>query len=129
MLEQFDAVDPKKDRKRIVRRALALRTNYRPEGIMCDACDTFDVEVEIHGPQQLQRIVAKIQAAVDAGILRCNEFESSRALIGQPAFSDLDLDNTIPDIIRYYFECSSCRSVFGLLVEAFHGQGGTWSRL
>ena len=97
--------------------------------IVCNACDTFDVEVEIHGPQQLRGIVVKIQAAVEAGILQSNEFESSRALIGQPAFSDLDLDTTIPDVMRYYFECSSCGSVFGLLVETFHGQGGTWSRL
>lgn len=96
---------------------------------MCEACDTFDVEVPIHGPQQLRALVEKIRAAVQTGTLRCNEFESSRALIDQPPFSELDLDPTIPDVIRYYFECSSCDSVFGLLVEAFHGQGGKWSKL
>jgi hypothetical protein len=96
---------------------------------VCEACDTFDVEVPIHGPQQLRGVVEKIRAAVEAGILRCNEFESSRALIGQPAFSDLELGRAIPDVICYYFECASCDAVFGLQVETFHGQGGTWSKL
>ena len=57
---------------------------------MCETCDTFDVTVPIHGPQQLRRLVEKIGAAVEAGALRCNEFESTRALVGQPRFSDLD---------------------------------------
>ncbi len=96
---------------------------------MCRSCDTFDTIVPIHGPQQLRRIVAKIRDAVEAEVLRCNEFESSRALIGQPPFSELDLERTIPDIIRYYFECTSCGAAFGLMVEAFHGQGGQWSKL
>ena len=96
---------------------------------MCEACDTLDVEVSIHGPQQLRSVLDKIRAAVSAGTIRCNEFESSRALIGQPPFSDLDLTTTIPDVIRYYFECTSCGAVFGILVETFHGEGGKWSKL
>ncbi len=96
---------------------------------MCQSCDTFDTTVRIHGPQQLRRVVGKIRDAVAAEILRCNEFESSRALIGQPPFSELNLESTIPDVIRYYFECSSCGTVFGLMVETFHGQGGQWSKL
>jgi 5-methylcytosine-specific restriction endonuclease McrA len=96
---------------------------------MCEACDTFDTQVAIDGPRQLQRIVAKVWAAVADGVLRCNEFESSRALIGQKPFSELNLDQSIPDVLCYYFECTSCGSVFGLEAEAFHGQGGRWSKL
>jgi hypothetical protein len=96
---------------------------------MCEACDTFDTEVAIHGPGQLRRIVSKIQAAVSDGVLRCNEFESSRALIGQTPFSELNLDQSIPDVLRYYFDCVSCGDVFSLEAEAFHGQGGRWSKL
>ena len=96
---------------------------------MCQACDAFDSEVAIHGPQQLRRLVQKVRGAIDAGTLSCNDFESGRALIGQPSFDALDLDTTIPDVMRYYFECESCDAVFGLIVEAFHGSGGMWSKL
>jgi hypothetical protein len=96
---------------------------------MCQSCDTFDTTVQIHGPQQLRTIVEKVRGAVVAEILHCNEFESSRALIGQPPFSELNLEQTIPDVIRYYFECPSCGATFGLMIEAFHGQGGQWSKL
>ena len=96
---------------------------------MCETCDTFDVTVPIHGPQQLRRVVEKVRGAIDAGSLRSNEFESSRALIGQPLFSDLDLADAVPDVISYYFECPRCGSAFGLMVETFHGQGGEWSKL
>ena len=96
---------------------------------MCESCDTFVTTVPIHGPDQLRRIVGKVRRAMAAGILRCNDFESGRALIGQPRFSELDLEHTIPDVMRYFFECPSCGAAFGLEVEAFHGQGGQWSKL
>ena len=96
---------------------------------MCESCDSFDTTIQIHGPQYLRRIVAKVRYAVSTDTLRCNEFESSRALINQPLFSELNLESTIPGVIRYYFECPSCGAAFGLMVEAFHGQGGQWSKL
>ena len=96
---------------------------------MCQTCDTFDTTVRIHGPRQLRTIIEKIRNAVATEILICNDFESSRALIGQPPFSELNLERTIPDIIRYYFECQSCGAMFKLMVEAFHGQGGQWSKI
>lgn len=96
---------------------------------MCQSCDVFDTRVGIHGPDRLRTVVGKICRALDAGILRCNDFESGRALEGQVRFSQLDLERTIPDVIRYYFECRSCGAVFGLVVESYHGQGGHWSRL
>ena len=73
--------------------------------------------------------MTKIAEAVEAGSLQSNDFESSRALVGQPAFSELDLRTTAPDLLRYYFECPSCDGVFGLIVETYHGEGGRWGRL
>jgi len=96
---------------------------------MCQTCDSFDTTVQIHGPDQLRRIVEKIREAVRAEALHCNEFESSRALVGQPPFSELDLERKTPDVIRYYFNCSGCGETFGLMVETYHGQGGQWSKL
>ena len=96
---------------------------------MCQSCDTFDTTVQIDSPKQLRRVVEKVRNALEAETLRCNEYESSRALIGQPPFSELNLESTIPDVIRYYFECRSCGAAFELMVEAFHGQGGQWSKI
>lgn len=96
---------------------------------MCQSCDRYDSTVQIRGPRQLRRIAEKVRDAVSTGALRCNEFESSRALISQPPFSELNLESTIPDVLRYYFECPLCGAAFGLVVETFHGQGGQWSRL
>ena len=96
---------------------------------MCERCDPFDIEIAITGPRQLRRIVSKVQAAIADGRLRCNEFESSRALIGQKPFSQLDPEEPTPDVLRSYFECEHCGNVFGLMVETFHGKGGNWSKL
>ena len=96
---------------------------------MSHCCDEYDIEISIDGPDQLKRLVAKLRAAVDSGVLRCNDFESSRALIGQVPFADLDLARQSPDVIRYYFDCADCGAPFGLFVETFHGSGGKWSRL
>lgn len=94
---------------------------------MCQACDTFDSRVAIHWPQQLRTLVRKVRAAIESGTLRCNELESSRALVGQASFATLELDTTIADVMRYYFECESCGAAFGLFVE--DGSGGEWSKL
>ena len=96
---------------------------------MCQSSDSFDITVQIHRPEQLRRIFEKIRHAIKGKTLRCNEFESSRALIDQPPFSELNLKSTIPDVIRYHFDCPSCAATFGLMAEAFHGQGGQWSKL
>jgi len=41
----------------------------------------------------------------------------------------IDITDSLPDVIRYYFDCEKCGNVFGMLVEAYHGQGGKWSKL
>ena len=96
---------------------------------MCELCDEFDTEIQIHGPEQLRRIMKKILEAMNDKKLSYNSFESDRALIGQTSFLQLDISSSLPDVIRYYFDCEKCGNVFGLLVETYHGQGGKWSKL
>jgi len=89
---------------------------------MCAQCDPFDTEITIHGPAQLRRI------AVQSGVLTCLETEDCQAIEQKP-FLDLRLDEGLPDALVYDFWCSQCRTRFGLRVECYHGQGGTWSKL
>ena len=95
----------------------------------CAKCDEFDVEIPIQSFSLFLRIANKVRAAVARGTLSYNSFESSRELVGQPSFLELDLGGPLPDVMRYHFHCPSCGTCFGLFVEAYHGSGGKWSRL
>jgi len=95
---------------------------------MCPTCDEYDVEVEIHGPAQLRRIVDKLKVAIRNQQLLPDDERSGRDVIGQSPFLDLDLSETVPDVIRYYIHCSACERSFTLCCETYHGLGGKWSR-
>ena len=92
----------------------------------CEHCEEFDTEIPIQSPSSLARVAGKIRTAVTNGKLSYNSFESSRELVGQPSFLELDLSEQIPDVIRYHFQCPHCGTCFGLFVEAYHGSGGKW---
>ncbi|MDH3609613.1 MAG: hypothetical protein OEQ24_10285 [Gammaproteobacteria bacterium] len=96
---------------------------------VCDNCEEYDIEIKIHSPEQLRRIIKKVKDALDSNKLSYNSFESDRANIGQVSFIELDINGSFPDVIRYYFDCENCGNVFGLMVETYHGQGGKWSKL
>jgi len=95
----------------------------------CANCDQFNTEVQIHFPGQFAQVAQKVRAAVAAGTLVYNSFESDRALIGQSSFLALELTAPFPDVMRYHFHCPVCGNCFGLFVEAYHGSGGKWSLL
>lgn len=94
----------------------------------CDRCAAFDAEVIITTPGGLRDVVARVRSAVDAGTLSYNSFESSRELVGQPSFMDLDGSSALPDVLRYHFDCQRCGNCYGLFVATFHGSGGKWAR-
>jgi hypothetical protein len=95
----------------------------------CSYCDQYDTKVEIRSLNQFRRVAKKVRHALDEGVLRYNGFESDRELIGQESFTSLDLDGPLPDVMRYHFQCPHCGNCYGMFVETYHGQGGTWSRL
>ncbi len=95
---------------------------------MCDNCDQFDTEIDIQSPGQLKSLVSKNTQPSRIRVLY-NSFESDRALIGQVPFDQLNLENSIPDVMYYYFGYKECRNIFGLVREGYHGSGGKWSNL
>jgi hypothetical protein len=94
----------------------------------CERCDAFDAEVAIPTPGVLRSVAERVRAAVDDGTLSYNSFESSRELIGQPSFMELDLSGALPDVVRYHFDCKGCGNCYGFFVETYHGSGGKWFR-
>ncbi len=95
--------------------------------MQCSNCGPFDTEIAIGSPSQLRRIATNVREAVASGVLKYNSFESSRELVGQASFLELDLTKALPDVIRYHFDCPICGKCYGLFVETYHGSGGTWS--
>ena len=95
---------------------------------MCEICEKYDTEIEVHSPGQLSRIIEKMQAAVRCGELSYDVFESDREIIGQPSFMSITPSVVLPDIMRYHFVCSGCGDTFSLFVETYHGAGGRWWR-
>jgi hypothetical protein len=96
---------------------------------VCECCEEFDIEIPIHGPLQLRRVMAKVSSAVKDKRLKYNSFESDRVLVEQKPFPDVDLKGSLPDVICYYFECGKCGNMYELIVETYHGGGGKWSAL
>jgi hypothetical protein len=92
----------------------------------CERCDMYDTEVVIGSPGQLRSVVAKIRDAVKVGALKYNSFESDREIIGQPSFLELNLNEPLPDVLKYHFECHLCGNCYCMAVEKYHGSGGKW---
>lgn len=93
-------------------------------GPTCASCDQYVQGIEIHGPEQLRRIVATLQAAVGEQQLQAAVAEPDN--VDLPAFPNLDLSETLPDVLAYSFECTSCGRRFELSCECYHGAGGHW---
>src|SRR5262245_24745844 len=94
----------------------------------CERCAAFDTEVPIPTPGVFRSVAQKIREAVLGGILSYNSFESSRELMGQPSFMELDTSGPLPDVLGYHFDCLQCGNCYGLFVETYHGSGGKWFR-
>jgi hypothetical protein len=95
----------------------------------CPACETFAVDIEIHGPAQLRRIAAKLQAAVSEQRLQSVPQIETLTSIEQPEFIELDLSETLPDVMSYDLQCRICGQVFRLQCESYHGSGGSWQAI
>jgi len=93
-------------------------------GSACATCDQYVQTIEIHGPEQLRRIVSTIRAAVAERKLRA--VDGQAAFVDLPDFLNLDLSETLPDVLAYRVECMACGRAFELSCECYHGVGGHW---
>lgn len=91
----------------------------------CSNCEQIGEETKINLPSDLQNVLKGLNQLIDENKIVENSFESSRALIGQPPFSEINPEGTYPDVMIYYFDCQKCKNVFELSVETYHGEGGS----
>jgi hypothetical protein len=93
---------------------------------MCSECDEIGEARSIRSPYQLSQLIGQIRDAIAAGVLEANEFESTRASIGQEPFDRISAEGPWPDVMCCFFKCRACGQPFELSVETYHGRGGTW---
>ncbi len=91
----------------------------------CSNCEQIGIEAKINFPSALQNVLKGLFQLISENKITENGFESSRALIGQPKFSEIKAEGPYPDVMDYFFDCNNCKNVFELTVETYHGAGGT----
>ena len=62
----------------------------------------------------------------DGTVVESDYWPEGAVKISRVSFDELSENEQWGDVLEYYFECSSCHSVFKLFVETYHGQGGYW---
>jgi len=86
----------------------------------------YGTQIVVRSTDELARVWTSVRAAVDAGELQYNAFESDRELVGQTSFMQLRFDGPVPEVMRYHFQCLRCGTCYGLFVESHDGNGGKW---
>jgi hypothetical protein len=77
--------------------------------------------------QELSQIVGEIRDAVAAGVLRQVIPDPSQHATNED-ISELGSDGTLPDFIEMRFDVIGSSIRYKLVVEVYHGGGGTWAR-
>ena len=92
----------------------------------CRHCAGSRVYMLARGPEDLEALLGMVRSAVAEGAVVCVANAEKPALIDQPAFGELDLSRTWPDVLQYWFECPACAKRFELSIETYHGSGAVW---
>jgi len=92
----------------------------------CRNCDEYHVTLEIRTRGELDRILAKVGAAVRAGRLASVGDPSDGDEMDVPDIASMDANGALPDLVRYHVVCTLCARSFALECETYHGAGGRW---
>jgi hypothetical protein len=89
----------------------------------CAKCNDLCVRFPIRSPRELKRAIEIAKQNVDDGTVSEVQVADSPS---QVRFSQLAAGEPWDDIVRYRFRCNSCRELFSLHAETYHGSGGYW---
>ena len=73
-------------------------------------------------PAELDEVIEMIRAHLVDNAIR----ELEATAIGAEPFASCYEKPGYPDLIHNHFECTSCGLRFDLVVETYHGTGGSW---
>ena len=91
----------------------------------CDECRDLNAH-EFRSPDDLLNAVQVAAAEVDRGVLRRLDVADLTAP-EQEALDSVLSANTLPEVVRYRFQCSVCGDRFELSADTYDGKGG-WTR-
>src|SRR5579859_2040438 len=86
---------------------------------MCNKCEGFSQRLRISNPREYLDLVMQLDALVKTGIFRLIQSTCPLAEL-------LENRQWPSDAVAHVFECSNCGQRFRLVVEAYHGAGGSW---
>jgi hypothetical protein len=89
----------------------------------CDKCRSMKTCFRIREPSDFNRVLEVIRDKLNDGTLKHSSYwPEGKMFIQMPPFEKEEWG----DFVLYYFECSTCKQVFQLSAEMYHGHGGNW---
>jgi len=88
---------------------------------MCPSCKDLNTEFQIKLPSDLRQAIAVTRDNLADGTI-------SDVTTGGDckSFDELVSSGKWDDVLLYHFRCNTCRQVFELSAETYHGAGGWW---
>jgi len=85
---------------------------------MCPQCEGYTEKIRVNNPYEFLDLISQLKGLVAKGIF---------AVSGNCNLNSIEKDKPWPqDLIMLNFECLTCKQLFSLNVETYHGSGGYW---
>jgi hypothetical protein len=85
----------------------------------CATCDSLMDSIRIDSPSRLGEVASSLLPYLRQGTLEQVSGDASLDEIAQGQWGDL---------VAMAFRCTTCGSLYELVVETYHGSGGAWRR-
>ncbi len=92
----------------------------------CKRCAGIAFEMLARGQADLAAMIEIVREAVRSGAIESVAPAAGVALTPPPAFMELDITSSWPDLLDYRFVCPACGREFRLAAETYHGSTGLW---
>ena len=96
-----------------------------PAAASCEECRDLNTHA-FRSPDDMLHALQVAAGEVDRGVLRRIDAEEP-TLAEHEALASVFAANTLPELVRYRFQCTVCGDRFELLADTSRGTGG-WTR-
>jgi hypothetical protein len=94
----------------------------------CSRCQDLRTTLQIKNADDMTNVLKVIRDNLgDGTLVEAAYWPDGQVKVDRPNFTSIPTGGPWPDYFEYYFSCATCRQLYRLSVEAFHGIGGTWS--
>lgn len=94
----------------------------------CSRCLDLRTTVQIGSATDMTKVLKVVRDNLhDGTLVEAAYWPAGQIKIDRPSLTSIPIDGPWPDYFEHYFSCTTCRQLYRLSAEAFHGMGGTWS--